>query len=257
MNTNVYKPRISIITSTLNVAGSFSRSIESVRFQTYDNFEWIVVDGASIDGTQAIIEANKDIINVSISEPDSGIYEAWNKGVMLSSGDYICFLGGDDSWVDCDSLDSLVNALTPDIDLVSARASIVARNGDTIRCFGEPWSVRALRNWQMVCHPGMLVKRDIFDVIGKFDVSYRIAGDYDWLLRMPKNIKSSYLDEVIINMSAGGVSDRKIIKVLVETRRAQIRNLNRSAILININMLRYYSMINLGKLKRLLFKWKV
>jgi cellulose synthase/poly-beta-1,6-N-acetylglucosamine synthase-like glycosyltransferase len=92
------KPLITIITSTYNAAEYLPRTIKSVREQTYTNIEWIIVDGNSKDNTVELIRQNEDVIDYWVSEPDSGIYDAWNKGVSLANGDWIAFLGAGDSY---------------------------------------------------------------------------------------------------------------------------------------------------------------
>lgn len=245
-------PLVTIVTATFNVAHYLQQTIDSVRAQTYPNIEWIVIDGASLDGTLHQLKANEDLINCWVSEPDSGIYDAWNKGVRLAHGDYLCFLGADDCWATADSLERLVGRISNDEDMVSGKAAVVSAAGEVIRVMGEPWSKPRMEKRQVVAHPGMLFAKRLFDQYGYFDTGYTIAGDYEWLLRLSGTTRAAYLDEVTVLMGSGGASERKLLTVLSETRSAQKRHVGSIRIAREISFAVYVFRIFAGKVVRFL-----
>lgn len=245
---------VTIITATRNAAGQMLRLLESIRQQNYRHFQWIVIDGASTDGTAQLLRHRAAEIDDWLSEPDRGVYDAWNKALARARGEYICFLGADDAWAEPSSLARSVAATNGgSYDLVSARAAIVGGNGRVVRIFGEPWSKARMNRRQIVAHPGMLIARRLFLKYGPFDTGYTIAGDYEWLMRLGPEVSAAYLDEITVRMGAGGLSERRLLKVLSETRAAQSMHGNDNGLRRDLNLVRYGVRILLGRLYRLLF----
>jgi glycosyltransferase involved in cell wall biosynthesis len=223
------KPLITIITSTYNAAGHLPSLIKSIRQQTYGNIEWIVVDGASTDGTLDILQQNEDVIDHWVSEPDKGIYDAWNKGVRLAHGEWICFLGADDFlWDDqvMACIASQLVMLAQNIRVAYGRVILVAEDGKNIGPVGEPWEKIKGRLWQAMClpHQGVMHRRSLFEQYGEFDESFRIAGDYEFLLRELGRADAFFMPNIIVaGMRQGGVSSnpKNSTILLLEARRAQ------------------------------------
>lgn len=245
-------PLITIITATYNSAQCLPKAINSIRGQSYSNVEWIIVDGASQDGTVELLRNNEDIIDCWVSEPDSGIYEAWNKGVKMANGKFICFLGADDCWATNKSLEKLVNARHENEEIVSAKTAVVSGQGKMIRVFGEPWCKENMERQQVVAHPGMLFDAKLFDQYGLFDTSYAIAGDYEWLLRLNDDTRAVFHDEITVLMEEGGASEKDLVAVLTEMKRAQTQHVHSSWIKHNFFFMAYAIRIIIGKAYRLL-----
>lgn len=208
-NSSPNKPLVTIITATFNATEYLPRTIKSIRDMAYDNVEWIIVDGASKDGSVELIRQNEDVIDYWISEPDGGIYDAWNKGVLLASGDWIAFLGAGDSYKP-DAINVYMNAissLTIKPDLLSSQVQFVNNIGLVKRVKGESFTWELFKKYMTIAHVGALHHRSLFEKHGLFNTSYTSSGDYELLMRCGENLKSTYLDVVTADMLVGGVSD--------------------------------------------------
>lgn len=227
------RPLISIITSTYNADRFLHRTIQSIRAQSYANFEWIVVDGGSTDETVFILNQNEEIVDYWISEKDKGIYDAWNKAINLANGEWVCFVGADDYFASGNILAEMaaVAVQDADIDLICGKAALVDPNGNTIRIWGGAWDWGGHKRYQKIAHPGMMHRKKLFEKFGAFNTAYRIAGDYDFLLRLGPGIKASFINRALVCNGNEGVSRAKLNDVLSETRLIQMRHPNIGAIL--------------------------
>jgi Glycosyltransferases involved in cell wall biogenesis len=222
-------PLISIIVAVFNGAKTLQQCIDSVAQQSYANKELIIIDGGSKDGTVALLEANHEKITYWISEPDRGIYNAWNKGLSQAKGEWICFLGADDYFWDAQVLERMSVALQnvpPDVRLAYAQIMLLNNNGENLYPLGEPWGKVKERFKQGLClpHPGVMHRRSLFERNGKFDESFRIGGDYELMLRELKTAEAMFIPDIIITaMRPGGLSSNPAnsLAVLREIRRAQ------------------------------------
>jgi len=213
------KMKISLITATFNSANTISETIDSVRQQNFENLEYIIIDGASSDGTLEILKQHNDLISKLISQPDSGIYDALNKGLKNVSGDIVGFLHSDDILADNNILAEINNLFeTKNIDLLYGDLQYITndlppkiirywRSGD----FSPP----LLKKGWMPPHPTVYFKRDLIEKIGLFNTSFKISADYDWIVRSLTNpeIKVEYLPKVLVKMKTGGVSNRNLKKI--------------------------------------------
>lgn len=215
-------PLISIVTATFNAASDLPRLIKSLRNQTTKNFEWIVADGGSSDKTLEILNQVKDM-NITIdSRSDLGIYDAWNRAIGLASGRWVCFLGADDLIIP-DAISKMLAFATDSAqpyDFISGRAELY-RGDIFLRAFGKPWDWRSFKRYMCVAHPGSLHQMSYFDRYGLFDTSFKIAGDYEMLLRSGPSLKAGFLDKVVVRMQTGGQSTGNKI-VFKETYRARL-----------------------------------
>ena len=222
-------PLVTVITSVLNGAETLEQTILSVFGQSYANIEYIIIDAGSADGTLDIIRKHEHAIDYWISEPDGGIYDAWNKGVSCASGDWICFLGGDDYFLEEEVLARIapfMAAAYPVARLVYGSVAVVNAQKELLYVVGEAWKIAKgkLGDIMSVPHPGMLHHRTWFEDYGLFDISYSIAGDYEMLLRgWPQEGAVFVPDLVVVGMVQGGVSSTpgNAMKQLREVRRAQ------------------------------------
>jgi glycosyltransferase involved in cell wall biosynthesis len=221
---------ISIIVSVLNGAKTLQQCIDSMAGQTYPHKELIVIDGGSTDGTLDILERSASSLSYWVSEPDRGIYHAWNKGLAQARGDWICFLGADDYLWAPDVLERLAPVLAeayPPVRVVYGRVVIVnARGGEMYRA-GEDWSTAGGRftDIMSLAHPGLMHHKSLFETHGRFDESFRIAGDYEMLLReLPAGGAIFVPDVVVAGMRQGGISTEPTgsLTMMREMRRAQV-----------------------------------
>lgn len=200
-------PIITIIVVVLNGAKTLQRCINSVAQQNYPLRQLIIIDGGSSDGTVQTIEANLEHIDDWCSEPDRGIYHAMNKGVERATGDWIIFLGADDYLISPDTLRMVAKKMASirpeETRLVYGKVAVVSNDGSTICYWGdEDHQLEGLP------HQGTFHHRSFFEIHGYFDESFRIAGDYEMLLRELKsgNVAHFLGDIIVAAFSWGGVS---------------------------------------------------
>lgn len=205
--------KISVVTVCRNAASTLQQNIESVEEQNYADKEHIIVDGQSTDGTIKLLHSlTRDVVQRWLSEPDHGIYDAMNKGIAMSSGDIIGILNADDIFFDKGTLTKVINVFNsnPEVDLVY---------GDVVfEKAGSIWRTYSARKWQpkqlawgvMPPHPGVFVKKALYERLGLYKIDYQIAADYELLVRyfLSEKVKPLYLPLITTRMSLGGVSTR-------------------------------------------------
>jgi glycosyltransferase len=214
---------VSIITTVKNGEKTIVNALQSVNSQTYKNIEHIVIDAASTDKTLDLI--NKNIRNISfiISEPDEGIYDGINKGILRSSGDIVGILHADDFYAYNEVIEDVVNEFaTKDINLLFADLEYVDReNQNKIfrRWISGPYHSKKLAFGWMPPHPTIFFKKSLADDLGLFDLKFSISSDYDFMLRYLLNpkVKVHYLPKIITRMRVGGVSNKSIANILRKT----------------------------------------
>ena len=192
--------KFSVITVCFNSEKTIERTIKSVLSQSYKNFEYIVVDGRSSDQTTQIIDRYKSSIDVYISEEDQGLYDAMNKGITKSSGDYICILNSDDVYANENILERVSqNLSTQELDILMSDISFFRYENEKkllTRKVKSRWFKKSLLSWGwMPPHPGMFISRKLVNKVGFYDTSYLIASDFDYVLRLfsQENLKSNIL----------------------------------------------------------------
>lgn len=205
--------KVSIITITYNSAETIEDTIQSVLSQDYKDIEYIIVDGASKDGTLEIIDRYKSSVSKFVSERDKGIYDAMNKGVAMATGDVIGILNSDDFYADAHVISDIVKTIQQaNSDGCYADLVYVDRiaTNKVIRSWksGEYRHGDFLRGW-MPPHPTFFVKRSVYEAHGNYSLQLRSAADYELMLRfIHKNrIRLSYLPRIITKMRAGGQSN--------------------------------------------------
>ncbi len=212
--------KISIITACYNSSHTLEKTIQSVLSQTHTDIEFIVIDGGSKDGTLDIIKQYSDEVSVWISEPDRGIYDALNKGVALATGDLIGFLHADDVYASPNILEHIANLATHN-NVVYGDLQYVSENGTVIRNWVSGiFEFKKLKRGWMPPHPTLYVKRELYSEVGVFNLDYKIAGDYDFMLRllsMP-NLKVGYLPELVVLMRVGGASNKSIKNIIQKSK---------------------------------------
>lgn len=207
--------RISVITATYNSGRTIGDTLESVLRQTYSDVELIVVDGASRDDTMDVVRRYEPRFGGRLrwtSEPDRGIYDAMNKGIARATGDVIGILNSDDFYTSDTVLKRVAEAMAGgDIDAVYGDIHYV-RDGDLRRCV-RYYSSRPFRRWMMrlgfmPAHPSFYCRREVYERCGTFDTTYRVAADFENLLRLiyVNHIKTRYLPVDFVTMRTGGAS---------------------------------------------------
>ncbi len=222
------RPLISVVTVVFNGAKTLKNTIESVIPQLGDDVEYIIIDGGSTDGTIEIVREYEHHLAYWISERDSGIYDAWNKAIDVSKGEFISFVGADDVLEPfaCATYIEKIRS-HPQIEYWSSRVIFGERKG---RVIGRPWHWHDFKRYMTVAHVGSLHRRDLFARHGKYDTAFRIAGDYEFLLRVGKNLKAGFVDAVTARMGDGGISNDQALRTLSETRQAKISTKSRGNI---------------------------
>ncbi|RKT45270.1 glycosyltransferase family 2 protein [Thiocapsa rosea] len=212
--------KISVITATWNCAGTLGDCLASVAGQTHAEREHLLIDGGSTDGTLAVLEAHRAGLAVLVSEPDGGIYDALNKGIGLASGDVVGFLHADDVYADTRVLARVADAFAdPTVEAVYGDLAYVAKEdtGRMIRYWRSgAYRPERLRWGWMPPHPTLYLRRSLYADFGVFDTRYRIAADYDLMLRMLTRMTGRvvYVPELLVRMRVGGVSNRSVGKIL-------------------------------------------
>jgi glycosyltransferase involved in cell wall biosynthesis len=226
-------PFLSIIVAVFNGVRDLPRCLASVAEQSFKARELIVMDGGSTDGTLDIVRANSGWIAHWESGPDRGVYDAWNKALAHARGDWICFLGCDDYFHDrrlLERIAPIARGAFPSYRLIYGRLNIVSGDGRVIENVARPWPKikgQFLAGTLMLPHPGTFHHRTLFDVHGNFDSSFRIAGDYDLMLRELKVADALYLDgEILANMGWGGMSSSPHNMYLSLSEIARARTIN-------------------------------
>jgi glycosyltransferase involved in cell wall biosynthesis len=216
---DLYLPKVTIVTSVLNAFDCFELTIQSVISCNYKNLEFIVIDGNSKDETVSLIKKYESVIDYWISEKDNGIYDAWNKGLKVASGDWILFLGAGDL-LRPNGISTLVEKLDghSSLDIVSGKVMLFI-DDNIQRVVGKRYDRDTFKKFMCIAHPSTLHSRDYFLRYGNFNDEYKIAGDYELLLRARSGLRSDFVNEVIVEMRAGGVSSS--YNVFKENFRAQ------------------------------------
>lgn len=201
-------PKFSIITVTYNAEQVLEDTLQSVIDQEYHNVEYILIDGASTDGTMEIVRRYREHLSVVVSEPDKGLYDAMNKGLALATGDYVCFLNAGDQLHESDTLSEIVHGLagyTELPDVLYGETAIIDSKGHFLRMrrLSPPdrltW--RSFRQGMLVCHQAFFARRAL---TVPYDLQYRFSADFDWCIRVMKQARTlhntrltlvDYLDE--------------------------------------------------------------
>ncbi len=215
--------KVSVVTVCYNSAATIADTLRSVSTQRYPDIEHIVVDGASTDDTLRIVERHGERVARLVSERDSGIFDAMNKGIRLATGDLIGFLQSDDMFAgDSVVADIAAAAAADESDLVYGDLDYVDRT-DTTRIIRRwrsgRFSHRRLRFGWSPPHPTLYARARLFGRIGQFDSRLRIAADYDFLLRClsTAGIRAQYIPKVLVKMRVGGISNRSLRDIMLKS----------------------------------------
>jgi len=221
---------ISIITVSLNSQATINRTIESILNQSYKEIEYIIIDGNSTDNTVKIIESYKQKFEAKgfrykwISEPDKGIYDAMNKGVLIASGELIGIIGSDD-WYELGGIKFIANSY------INSKSDYIHGNITTYSPLKKTYkNLKAGSEKEMIkrmsfYHVASFIKKEVYTKLKGYSLDYKICSDYDLVLRIIKNdFVISHVNENITNFSYGGVSTSEVAKALKESHLVRINN---------------------------------
>lgn len=212
--------KISVITAVYNSRDTVEQALASILSQSHPAVELIVIDGSSTDGSLDVLERYIQYFGVFVSESDGGIYDAINKGIKSATGDVIGFLHADDVLQNSEVLCKVAAAFSdPGVDAVYGDLVYVARNNidNVLRYWrGGIYTDKSFQHGWMPPHPTFYVRRSIFERLGGFDTRYRIAADYDLVLRFlaVEKIRSIYIPEVMVRMRVGGISNQSLKSIV-------------------------------------------
>lgn len=203
-------PKISIITIVYNNVRDIAYTIESVLNQTYPYVEYIIIDGASTDGTLDVVNQYRERISRVVSEKDNGIYDAMNKGLAMATGDYVLFLNSGDELFDKNTIQQVVNK-GRDADIIYGETKLVdeQRNilGDRRHKVPAEFDWKSFRYGMSICHQAIYVKRTLAE---PYDTQYQLSADVDWVIRAAKKAKSSKnVQTYVAKYLVGGATQKK------------------------------------------------
>lgn len=207
--------KVSVVTAVRNGAATLAGTLQSVASQRLAAIEHVIIDGASTDGTLDVVREHGGHVGVVVSEPDAGVYDAFNKGLRHASGELIGFLSAGDRYADEDAVAKLVRAAQDTgADAVFGDLAIVdgATRAMLRRYRSRPFSASRVAYGYMPAHPTLLVRRSVFERFGGFNTAYRIAGDFEFVARAfgRGGISYAYVPEILVHMEDGGLSNRGV-----------------------------------------------
>lgn len=226
-------PLFSVVTVVFNDAENLNKTIESVSSQTFNNFEYLVIDGASTDHTLSVIKENKEKVNIWLSEKDDGIYDAMNKGITLATGQWIIFMNAGDVFFDSNTLNNASKFVDPDFDFVYGNNRVFYPGSQT-KMDRKAGDVSKLWRGSQFCHQSVFVKSE-YHKKNLYNIKNDISADFEFFYTSymaGRNFKK--VDALVSIISAGGVSDINRVRSIVGWWRVVDKN-----ILINI----YYASI--------------
>lgn len=217
--------KISIITVVYNNEITIKDAMNSVLGQTYKNIEYVVIDGQSKDNTVNLIKEYKDKLGYFVSEKDNGLYHAMNKGIQAATGDVIGILNSDDLYQDFDVIANIMEQFIndPDLDILYGNLVYVKSNDTNAivrKWKSKPYYERFFENGNVPAHPALFVKKKVYDQVGLFNLEYKLAADYELMIRMLKkyNFKIKYIDRLIVKMRLGGATNQSFTNIINQNK---------------------------------------
>lgn len=202
--------KISIITVCYNSGKTIEDTFKSVQSQLYKNIEYIVIDGGSKDNTLDLINQYKDIIDYTVSEKDKGLYDAINKGIEKSTGDFVGILNSDDIFYSERTLQLIANFLVDNSDIEASIGDIVQHNNNKVirKYSSKNWRPEDLKKGFMPPHPSIFIKKSVYNKFGLYKLGYKIAADYELIIRyfLKEKIRFKYSGIITTSMLVGGAS---------------------------------------------------
>jgi Glycosyltransferases involved in cell wall biogenesis len=246
---------ISVITISYNDKIGIDNTIRSVINQSYADYEYIVIDGNSTDGTIDVIKNYEDKITSWISEKDSGISDAFNKGVNKAKGEWLIFMNSGDVFYSEDSLNEIANSkiLDSDLSLIYFGKAILTNARGYKHIFGNKLDEVEFTKRMTIPHQSTFFHIDYFQKYGLFDTKFKIAMDYELLLRS-KKYDYFFIDKIISQVEVGGISQKNVLNVFKEYMIAKLLHLNKSTFCL---IFEYFNAIIIFLIMKVTKKWKI
>lgn len=229
------KPVVSVITVVYNGEKYLEKTIQSVITQTYDNMEYIIIDGGSTDGTLDIIQKYEAAVDYWISEPDEGIFDAMNKGIVAASGEYINLLNCGDCYADPHVVGDYVREfhLNPDRAWIFAKAQVIREDGSAFQVEGRDiiFGRRKVNKFLSgVCHQTVFYRKNLHDSLGLYSLKYKDSADHHFLLRLYHVVKEQpvFFNKITVMFGAGGNSSS--IHAIMDEKRVEDEVLGKSVL---------------------------
>ncbi len=217
--------KITVITVVYNNVETIERTIRSVLDQTYTDYEYLIVDGGSTDGTLDVIIKYQDRITKWISESDRGIFDAMNKGITIATGEVIAFLNSDD-WYEVDALEYVYREfMQSNIDILFCRIFKEWKDDREDGAMAKVMVGKDLYRSKNLMHPAVFAKRVLFDKIGAYDLQYPLTADNDWFKKVIE-MGGCYIcsNKITTHYSMNGISGRNIEQLLIELQRRDLEH---------------------------------
>lgn len=212
--------KVSIITVSYNSEKTIQDTISSVLNQSYTDIEYIIIDGGSNDKTAEIVRKYGNKISKFVSEKDSGIYDAMNKGIKIATGEVIGTLNADDLYANTQVVSEVVSAMSKNEADVCWGDLVYVKSDDLNKIIrnwkSSDYGVGKFKNGWHPPHPTFFVKKEIYKKYGYFDQQFKIAADYELMLRFLEKykVRSCYIPSVLVKMRLGGVSNRNLKNIM-------------------------------------------
>ncbi len=239
--------KISIITVCRNAQDTIEETIKSVLMQTYNDIDYIIIDGKSTDYTLHLLQKYQSKISTIVSEKDKGIYDAMNKGIEKAKGEIIHFLNSGDTLYNKNIISHIVQVFkNEERDIVYGDVVLIdpsSPNKKLLKC--HKYADDAYLTSENVCHQGIFTKKQVFTKYGGFNTKYKLAADFDWFLRslFKYKIDSYYTDKIIANFLLGGVSMSGNPRFLMGERKEILSSyFSRRRIILNILKMKFRNM---------------
>lgn len=231
--------KISLITVSYNSAATIQTTLDSVAAQGYADLEYIIVDGGSKDATLGFVDHYPDLVTACISEPDQGIYDAMNKGVLRATGDVVGILNSDDFYLNDHVLHEVAELFAADPELEVVLGDVDFVNDDDLNQPVRRYLAGNFKPWMfrfgfMPPHPAVFVRKSAYDRVGLYKLGYKIAADFDLLTRLlsVKRVKYQIANKTWVRMRIGGASTNGIMSNIISTKE-MLRSLRENGIYSN------------------------
>ncbi|MCG3708944.1 glycosyltransferase [Aliarcobacter butzleri] len=234
-------PKVTVVTVTYNAEKYLEQTIKSVIEQDYPNIEYIIIDGASSDKTVDIINKYEKYITYWISEPDSGIYDAMNKGIDIATGEWINFMNAGDSFTELSTISNVINNLDKNTDIIAGDIYYLENSKSTYK---KSYGLDKKFDGMFCCHQAMFVKTYLMKKY-KFNTIYKIVADYDFTLKCAmNNYNFQFVDFAVANFLSGGISETNKIQAKIEDFFIQSHYIKNKDNLFNLPSFQYLTYQN-------------
>lgn len=217
--------KISIITVVYNNERTIKDALESVLGQSYENIEYVIIDGNSNDNTVGLISQYKEKLGYFISEKDNGLYDAMNKGILACTGDVIGILNSDDLYQDSEVIAAVMEEFINETALDIVYGNLVYVKSEDTNKVVRNWKSKAyynnfFENANVPPHPSLFVRSNVYKEAGFFDLDYKLAADYEFMLRVFKkhNFKAKYINRLITKMRLGGATNQSFANIVNQNK---------------------------------------